>query len=176
MWHEGQFEGRRVRPPVFLSRRPDEQPDPQLAAWYRRLLAAVATHHGRGGGVRTSTVRAGTWRLLEATGWPDNQSCRNLAAWSWDGDHGSDRHVVVINLSGQPAQGRVPLAWADLPGRGWRLTDLLGEQVFDRDGTELAGPGLYVALEPWQCHLLACAAVLARGATPRNPPMATRAP
>ena len=24
LWHEGQFEGRRVRPPVFLSRRPDE--------------------------------------------------------------------------------------------------------------------------------------------------------
>jgi hypothetical protein len=145
MWHEGQFEGRRVRPPVFLSRQPDEQPDPALAAWYRRLLAAVATHH----------VRAGTWRLLEATGWPDNQSCRNLLAWSWDGDHGSgNRHLVVVNLSGQPAQGRVPLEWADLPGRSWRLTDLLGEQVFERDGTELAGPGLFVALEPWQCHLL----------------------
>ena len=145
MWHEGQFEGRRVRPPVFLSRRPDEQPDPGLAAWYRGLLTAVATQH----------VRAGTWRLLEATGWPDNQSCCNLVAWSWDGDQGSDRHLVVVNLSGQPAQGRVPLAWADLPGRSWRLTGLLGDQVFDRDGTELASPGLYVALEPWQYHLLA---------------------
>src|SRR5271157_2118927 len=56
LWHEGQFEGRRVRPPVFLSRRPDEVPDLELAGWYRRLLAAVAGHH----------VRAGTWRLL---GW-----------------------------------------------------------------------------------------------------------
>ena len=27
LWHEGQFEGRRVRPPVFLARRPDEPPD-----------------------------------------------------------------------------------------------------------------------------------------------------
>ncbi len=27
LWHEGQFEGRRVRPPVFLSRRPEEAPD-----------------------------------------------------------------------------------------------------------------------------------------------------
>ena len=28
LWYEGQFEGRRVRPPVFLARRPDEPPTP----------------------------------------------------------------------------------------------------------------------------------------------------
>jgi hypothetical protein len=144
LWHEGQFEGRRVRPPVFLSRRPDEPADLDLADWYRRLLAAVAQH-----------VRAGAWRLLEATGWPDNQSCRNMAAWSWAGDPGGDRHVVVVNLSGQPAQARVPLDWPDLPSRSWRLTDILGESVFERDGDELASPGLFVALGPWQFHLLA---------------------
>ena len=91
LWHEGQFEGRRVRPPVFLSRRPEEAPDAELAGWYRRLLAAVDSHQ----------VRAGAWRLLEASGWPDNQSCASLAAWSWAGDGGGDRHLVVVNLSGQ---------------------------------------------------------------------------
>ena len=146
LWHEGQFEGRRVRPPVFLSRRPGEPPDAELAGWYRRLLADVAGHH----------VRAGAWRLLEVSGWPDNQSCRNLVAWSWSGDDGGDdRHVVIVNLSGQPVQGRIPLQWADLPGRSWRLSDLLAEIAFDRDGGELASPGLFVALEPWQFHLLA---------------------
>jgi len=147
LWHEGQFEGRRVRPPVFLARRPDEPLDAGLAGWYRRLLAAVAGQH----------VRAGEWRLLEASGWPDNQSCRNLVAWSWAGDgagNGGGRHVVVVNLSGQPAQGRIPLGWADLPGRGWNLTDLLEDTVFERDGDELAGPGLFVDLAPWQFHLL----------------------
>jgi hypothetical protein len=146
MWHEGQFEGRRVRPPVFLARRPDEPLDQDLAGWYRRLLAAAGGHQ----------VRAGGWRLLEPTGWPDNQSCQNLLAWSWDGGgSGSDRHLVVINLSGQPAQGRIPLAWPDLPGRGWRLTDLLAGTVFERDGGEMASPGFFAALEPWQFHLLA---------------------
>jgi hypothetical protein len=144
MWHEGQFEGRQVRPPVFLARRPDEPPDEDLAAWYRRLLSSVAGHR----------VRAGSWRLLAATGWPDNRSCQQLLAWAWDGD-GGDRHLVVINLSGQPAQGRIPLGWPDLAGRGWRLTDLLAGTVFDRDGGELASPGLFVSLEPWQSHLLA---------------------
>jgi len=145
LWHEGQFEGRRVRPPVFLSRRPDETPDAELADWYRRLLAAVDGHQ----------VRAGAWRLLEASGWPDNQSCRNLAAWSWAGDHNGDRHLVVVNLSGQPARARIPLDWPDLPGRSWRLTDILRQNVFKRDGAELASPGLFVDLGPWQFHLLA---------------------
>lgn len=143
LWYEGQFEGRRVRPPVFLARRPDEPTDTELADWYRRLLATVAGHG----------VRAGAWRLLEADGWPDNQSCRNLLAWTWSGADDA-RHVVVVNLSGQPAQGRIPPGWPDLPGRDWRLEDLLSGAVFVRDGGELAGPGLFVALEPWQYHVL----------------------
>ena len=142
LWHEGQFEGRRVRPPVFLARRPDEPPDLDLASWYRRLLAAVADNK----------VRAGAWRLLDATGWPDNQSCRNLLAWSWTGD--GARHVVVVNLSAEPAQGRIPLGWPDLPGQGWHLTSLLEDSAFEQDGAELADPGLFVALEPWQFYLL----------------------
>jgi hypothetical protein len=144
LWHEGQFEGRRVRPPVFLSRRPDEAPDLELARWYRCLLTAVDSHQ----------VRAGAWRLLEVGGWPDNQSCASLAAWSWAGDRGGDRHVVVLNLSGQPAQARIPLDWPDLPGRSWQLADILGQNVFERDGGELASPGLFVDLGPWQFHLL----------------------
>jgi hypothetical protein len=143
MWHEGQFEGRRVRPPVFLARRPDEPPDLELANWYQALLAAVAGHR----------VRAGAWRLLEADGWPDNQSCRNLVAWSWDA--GSDRHVVVVNLSAESAQARIRLDWPDLPGRSWRLTDLLDQRVFERDGDELSGPGLFVDLGPWHYHVFA---------------------
>jgi hypothetical protein len=145
LWHEGQFEGRRVRPPVFLSRRPDEAPDHDLADWYHRLLSAVDGDY----------VRTGTWRLLEANGWPDNQSCGNLAAWSWAGNRGSDRHLVVINLSEQPAQARIPLDWPDLRGRSWRLNDILGQGMFERDGGELASPGLFVDLGPWQFHLLA---------------------
>ena len=36
--HEGQFEGRKVRLPVFLARRPEEPVDQDLAAFYGHLL------------------------------------------------------------------------------------------------------------------------------------------
>jgi hypothetical protein len=148
LWHEGQFEGRRVHPPVFLSRRPEEMLDQELAGWYRRLLDQVAA--GR--------VRAGTWQLHEAAGWPDNDSSRNLLAWSWAADDGG-RHLIVINFSGAPAQGQIPLSWPDLPGRTWRLEDLLADVLFERAGDELAGPGLFVDLPPWQFYVFSIAAL-----------------
>ena len=147
MWHEGQFEGRRVRPPVFLARRPDEPLDQSLAAWYRSLVAAIAT----------SEMRQGEWRQLDATGWPDNQSCANLLAWSWSGGGtggGANRFVVVVNLSGAPAQGRVLLPWPDTGAKSWQFTDLLEGTGFDRDGAELQSQGLFVSLDPWQAHVL----------------------
>jgi hypothetical protein len=62
---------------------------------------------------------------------------------------------VVVNFSAEPAQGRVGLSWTDLPGRGWTLTDLLDDRVFEWDGGELTAQGLFVDLPPWGCHLLA---------------------
>ena len=62
---------------------------------------------------------------------------------------------MVVNFSAEPAQGRIGLGGADLRGRGWTLTDLLDDRVFDRNGDELADHGLFVDLPPWGCHLLA---------------------
>ena len=65
-----QFEGRKIRLPVFLGRRPVESADPDLQAFYRTLLK-IASSEG---------FRNGRWRLCERTGWPDNASCQNLIA------------------------------------------------------------------------------------------------
>lgn len=142
LFHEGQLEGRRTRLPVFLSRRPPEPLDVELREFYRRLLAWAAS----------PLLRYGEWRLLEASGWPDNQSCRNLVAWCWWRD--GDRHVVVVNLADTPAQGRVRLPWPELAGQRWQLTDLLPGTVYERDGDELVGEGLYVDLPAAGYHLL----------------------
>ncbi|WP_405475729.1 alpha-amylase [Streptomyces canus] len=140
LWHEGQFEGRRVRPPVFLRRRPQEPVDEPLRAFYGRLLPAAAA------------VRRGDWRPLTPTGWPDNDTHRDLLAWTWT--HADARHLVVVNDSERPAQARLPLPWDDLRGRVCRATDLLTGALYDRDGGELSDCGLFVSLEGWGCHVL----------------------
>ncbi len=56
LWHEGQFEGRRVRPPVFLGRRPEEPVDKELQSFQHQLLAAVASSGMRAEGVATARL------------------------------------------------------------------------------------------------------------------------
>jgi hypothetical protein len=151
LWHEGQFEGRRVWLPVFLARRPAEPADEEQRDFHRRLLQAV---HGLG-------VREGEWRLLDPRGWPDNPTHENLVAWCW---RGPERHVVVVNLSDRPAQAHVVLPWDDLAGRRWQLSELIGDAEYERDGDELAGEGLFVALDGWRWHLVSVREVSVREA------------
>ncbi|HEX4968573.1 MAG TPA: hypothetical protein VFV44_08635, partial [Nitrospiraceae bacterium] len=142
LFHEGQFEGRRVRLPVFLRRRPGEISDRDLRVFYRALLQTI----------RSADFRDGEWTLCERIGLPDNGSYMNVVAWCWEKD--ADRHLIVVNLSEVRSQARVTLPWADLTGRAWRLTDPLQQTVFDRAGDELREAGLYVDLEPWGYHVL----------------------
>ena len=136
--HEGQFEGRKTRLPVFLARRPEEPVDQELAAFYGRLLQAV----------NFDVFRNGEWSLCERSGWPDNQSFRNVLAWCWKKDE--ERSVVVVNFSGERAQAHVHVSWDDLRGKFWRLSDVLRGETFDRSGDEMRDAGLYVELGPWR--------------------------
>jgi hypothetical protein len=141
LFHEGQFEGRKVRLPVFLGRRPEETLDRDLPEFYRKLLRTL----------RSAALREGEWSLCERTGWPDNASCLNLVAWCWR--KGSSRHLIVVNLSGTKSQAQILVPWDDLAGRSWRLTDTFTGEVYERDGSQMRSPGLYVDLEPWGYHL-----------------------
>jgi hypothetical protein len=130
-----------VRLPVFLGRRPREHLDPDLSDFYGRLLKAV----GR------DVFRNGAWRLCERSGWPDNQSYRNILAWCWVKD--DERFLIVINFGQEAAQARVQVTWDELRGKTWRLCDMLSGETYERGGDEMRDAGLYVDLKPWQCHL-----------------------
>jgi hypothetical protein len=144
LFHEGQFEGRKVRVPVFLGRRPFETPDEDLRVFYTDLLAIT----------NTAAFREGQWRLCECHGWPDNQSCRNLVAWAWSKDE--SRHLIAVNLSDDAAQARVRIP-SDWPRcEQWRLQDSLAGGTYHPEGHEFHAEGLYVDLPPWGCHFFEC--------------------
>src|SRR6266704_845790 len=124
LFHEGQLEGRKIRLPVFLGRRPAEPVDQELQTFYEKLLAAI----------HTPVFHEGAWKLCECSGWPDNQSFQNLVAWSWV--KGDDRRLIIVNLSDTAVQARVQVPWSEIRGQSWRLADLLSNVIYDRDGDD----------------------------------------
>jgi hypothetical protein len=144
LFHEGQFEGRKVRLPVFLGRRADEPEVAALQTFYAKLLEAV----------NRPIFRDGEWRLCDRTGWPDNSSFQNLVAWSWARE--DERYLIIVNLSDHPAQALVRVQWNDVGGREWELKDVLSGTIYERNGSEMLSPGLYVELGPWNHHFFQC--------------------
>ena len=144
LFHEGQFEGRRTRVPVFLGRRPKEYVDCELQEFYKKLLKSLDRE----------IFRDGDWKLCDRRGWPDNESYLNLVAWAWTSDN--ERNLVIVNLSDKAAQARVIVPWADAGGVTWRLGDTMSGATYERDGDEMQGQGLYVELGPWGYNFFQC--------------------
>jgi glycosidase len=137
--HQGQFAGRRKRISPHLGRAPEEPVDMELAKFYDRLLAVL----------RRPVVRDGQWQLLECRpAWEGNWTSDCFLAFAWQGT-GGERLLVTVNYAGHQSQCYVQLPFTDLGSAGWRLTDLLGEAVFERDGRDLQARGLYLDVPPW---------------------------
>ncbi len=140
LFQEGQFEGRKTRVPVFLGRRPEEETNKELAAFYQNLLKCTGK----------DVFRDGNWQSCEIRGCTDNNMHRNLLSWTWRKNN--LLYLIVINYGDSEAKGMLRLQWEDIHGKTLRLTDVLNGEKYDRSGSEMAGNGIYIALKPWDCH------------------------
>lgn len=142
-FHQGQLEGRTKRISPHLGRAPEEPVDARLAKFYDRLLSVL----------RLGVVRQGKWRLLECVpAWEGNRTWEGILAFAWEsGD--KQRLLVAVNYAGNQSQGYVRLPFADLNEVVWRLTDLLGDACYDREGSDLHQRGLYLDLPAWEASL-----------------------
>ncbi len=151
LFHEGQFEGRRVRLPVQLGRRPVEGEDYETAVFYEKILRVMPD----------PIFQNGSFSLLpvNSTGWGDS-SHNALVAYAWRPSDAAASpetpldYLIVVNLGDARAYGRIPLS-SQIFARdaSYNFHDHLDDKHYERDGGELVYPGLYVALEAHQAHL-----------------------
>ena len=142
-FHQGQCEGARVRVPTHLCRGPAEPTNPEIAAFYAKLLAIL----------KQTAFRNGAWSQIQPqAAWSGNWTSDCFVAYAWAGDAGG-RHLVVVNYAGNQAQCRLPLPFPEFRGKPVRLTDVMGTEVYDRDGSELVDPGLYIDHAPWHYNV-----------------------
>jgi len=141
-FHQGQFEGRRIRISPHLVRAPDEATDAALQQFYERLLAVL----------RLPIVREGNWSLLDCVpAWAGNPTADNFIAFRWS-DAAQQPVLVAVNCSPQQSQCFVHLPFPQMAGRCLRLRDLLGPAVYDRPGDDLLARGLFLDMPPWGQH------------------------
>ena len=142
-FYHGQFEGARVRVPTHLCRGPDEPTNPEIAAFYARLLAVL----------KRTAFRDGTWSQIQPQpAWAGNWTSDGFVANAWASEDGS-RHVVVVNYAGNQGQCKLSLPIPELRGKQVCLTDMMGIEVYDRDGSDLVDNGLFIDHGPWHFNV-----------------------
>jgi len=142
-FHQGQFEGRKKRISPHLVRAPKEPVISELKKFYLSLLSVI----------KENVFREGWWDLLECIqAWDGNHSWNSFIAFSWEDTKGS-RALVVVNYSAHNSQCYVKLPFFDAAGKTLRFKDMMGPDVYDRDGSELISWGMYLDLPAWGYHI-----------------------
>jgi len=140
-FHQGQFEGRKVRIPVHLDRGPAEIADQNVANFYAALLECL----------KDPAFRVGDWQLLECReAWEGNGTSDCFIAYAWSGEDG--RRLIVVNYSDHASQCNVKIPWPDLDGKSVRLQDKLSPAIYERDGNDLLSRGLYLDMPALSYH------------------------
>jgi len=143
-FHQGQLEGAHVRVPVHLRRAPLEARNADVVAFYDRLLAALRT---------SDAFRNGAWSLIPPQpAWDGNPTWADFISHAWQSPNGN-RYVVVVNYSDHQGQCRLRLPFDGLAGLQLRLVDIMGSEVYQRDGNGLVDPGLYIDLGAWRYNV-----------------------
>ena len=142
LFHEGQLEGRKVFTSMHLGRRPVEEPDAAISSFYNQLLACL----------RRPEPHEGAWRLHGCRpAWDGNPTWDPFYVATWESPGGL--LLAVVNYGGSQGQCYVTLPLPALSGRQVSLVDLLSETRYERDGSGLAGNGLYLDMPAWGHHL-----------------------
>jgi hypothetical protein len=141
--HDGQLEGRQVKVPVQMVRRPAEQKAEGIYKFYSRLLQII----------KNPVFRSGTWTLLNVRpAWHDNSTWQNFMAFWWQLD-GVGSRLVVVNYAPHSGQAYVEVPGSDLDGQSCDFRDLVSDAQYVRDKQGLMTRGMYFDLVGYGFHM-----------------------
>jgi hypothetical protein len=143
LFHEGQFDGRSVRLPIQLVRRPEEPVSEQTKHFYQRLLSTI----------NNPVFRKGDWVLLSVRpAWHENYTWQNFLVFWWqEKDNGA--RMVVVNYAPHSGQCYVEVPVERLNGTVIEFKDSMSDATFVRDRGGLVTRGMYFDLPGYGYHL-----------------------
>jgi glycosidase len=87
MYHDGQYEGRKIRVPVHLGRRVEEAPNPDLISFYDSLQQFT----------QDKDITRGEWQLMHVRSRLLHRESRHVLAWSWTKE--ASKYLVFVNYT-----------------------------------------------------------------------------
>jgi len=139
-YQHGEIQGHRNRISIMLRAAAEEPPDPTSVKVFQKILEVS----------NREALHSGAWSLLEV-GPEGDASSQNLIAYEWRLQ--KSWQMIVVNLTGGAAQGRLRLRDRVAPAQQYIFHDELNGVRYPRDGKELQEAGLFVRLEASQAHL-----------------------
>jgi hypothetical protein len=140
-YHDGQFEGKKIKLPVQLGREPEEPIIKGIKDFYQKLFSITSVE----------IFKKGDWTLLEpSSAGEGNETFLNMLAWHWVLK--DEKRLVVINYSAVVSTCSIKLDVNGYPAE-FELKDLMNDQIYTRAAEEVYHTGLFIELKPYQSHI-----------------------
>jgi len=141
-FHQGEIKGWKKKVSPHLGRGPDEDTNPGIEAFYKRLIEIINRH----------VLHEGEWMLLTChRAWEGNPSYGNFIAFSWK--HDGTILLVVVNYADHQGQSLVQLPFYELSDQTCKLSGIMHHEAYELDGNDLINRGLFVDLPAWGFHV-----------------------
>jgi hypothetical protein len=140
LYFQGQMEGKQIHLPLQIRQSKPEAVDPEIKAFYDKLLPVV----------NEDIFHIGTWQLKQVLQDGDD-TADNLIAHTWK--LGDAMRLVIANLSQHPAQGRIGFQDDVSELHNYSFTEKLSGQTFIQSGKLIAHPGLSLKLAGYQAQI-----------------------
>ncbi len=139
LFHEGQFEGKSIKIPIQLTRKPADPVNHDTIHFYQTLLKEI----------KDDIYHKGDWKLLEVSS-AGEDTYHNIIAYQWTMQ---DRNkIIAVNLGDQEAHAYIR---PSLPSdkNECILFDHMTNKRYEREASEVNTKGLFIKLAPYQAHL-----------------------
>jgi hypothetical protein len=102
---------------------------------------------------RSPIYQSGEWCLFDPQPAKKTGTHKNLLAHGWRNGE-DDYRLIVVNLTDEQSQAHIDLdVWPGIAPDDWTLYDILNGQIYQRQGEQMDGLGLYVDLPPKKSHI-----------------------
>ncbi|MFA8343421.1 MAG: alpha-amylase family glycosyl hydrolase [Rhodothermaceae bacterium] len=144
LFHDGQFEGKKIKLPVQLGREPDEKPNPELLGFYNKLLEVS----------NSDIIKQGKWNLLETIPvWENHNMLSFKSILAWELSHQNKRCLVAVNYDEGVNSCRIKID-VNSDKNLIDFDDVINNNIYIREIDEIKNQGLFVELQPYHYHIL----------------------